>query len=74
VSILRRSHCVGENGKYSFAIPAATIEAFNAWRRAEHNARIAQPERYGVDDPLAKAPEPAVRGDYVFGEFRWVRL
>jgi len=59
-------------------IPAATVHAFNAWRKAEHEAFMAKldgaPERYGeiaADDPLRRAPMPMDGAHYEVGE-GWV--
>ena len=82
IGILRRSCPVKlTSGEYSFAVPRETVEAFNAWRAAEHAERVAKlrgdTDRYGIiadNDPILKAPIPAKHGEYVHGEYRWVVL
>jgi len=77
VGLLRRSYTgTGRHGEVS----RATLDAFNRWRLAEHEKRLAQmeaqPHRYGViapDDPLRKPPLVAWRGFYVIGQ-GWQRL
>lgn len=76
VGILRRHSCASRTD-HSFEMPAATIEAFNAWRLAEHLAFIAHldasPQRYGIiaaDDPLRAPPMIAKRGRFERG--RWL--
>ena len=72
VGLLRRSYTsTGRHGE----VTRETLDAFNAWRLAEHLAHVAQldsqPERYGVipaDDPLRAPPLVAWRGFYVIGE------
>lgn len=56
-------------------VPQAMLDAFNAWRLAEHSAAIAKmdaaPERYGLtpDDPLRTPPPLAwAGGQYMVGE------
>jgi hypothetical protein len=64
-------------GRPTLAIPDAVVDAFNAWRQAEHEEVLASiesnPERYGVltpDDPL-RAPPVAVRGLVLNAENGW---
>lgn len=61
-------------------IPAATIDAFNEWRLADHVAAFAtidaDPERYGViaaDDPLRQPPMIAKAGRYIIGQ-GWIAI
>lgn len=52
IGVLRRSHNIDRE------VPSATLQAFNAWRKAEHDTwiaqMIAQPHRYG--DPKTWQP------------------
>jgi len=84
IGILHREHCASL-ADTSFAIPAETVAAFNAWRLAEHNRHIATldsaPDRYGFigpADPIRKPPMVARRGRLVygaaFGDARWESL
>lgn len=73
--LVRHASVPDEGGGRTFAVPQATLEAFNAWRLAEHESAVAKirahPERYGVlddDDPILRAPMVARRGTYVTGE------
>lgn len=70
IGILRREFPARDG----YAMPAATVAAFNDWRMERHRAFMAHleaaPERYGViaaDDALRQDPKPARRGDYVAG-------
>lgn len=72
VGILRRSHC--KPGDHSFAIPPATVAAFNEWRAAEHAAWLAsmraQPDRYGeISDSEFPAPMIANPGRFEGGHW-----
>jgi hypothetical protein len=79
IGVLRRHSSVKLGAdRYSFAMPRATVDAFNAWRSAEHARHVAQikaqPERYGIipdSDPIFAPPMAARWADYVFGEYRW---
>lgn len=69
LGLLRLSH------GFPFEVSRATLDAFNAWRLAEHEDHIrqmeARPDRYGViaaDDPLRQPPLVAWRGFYVSGQ------
>ena len=84
VGILRRSHLSdadlaawrADRSAPCFAVPQATVDAFNAWRAAERAAHIAQmqadPDRYGIVDPadpfIFPPILPARRGWYVAGK------
>jgi hypothetical protein len=74
LGLLRRCGC-GDNPARLFEVSAATVDAFNAWRLAEHHAHMArldaEPDRYGfipADDPLRAPPLVAWRGFYVIGQ------
>ena len=58
IGVLRRSHGSDQE------VPPATLQAFNAWRKAEHDAQIAkmtaEPKLYGDPKSFGKyAPTPA---------------
>jgi hypothetical protein len=82
VGILRRAHCSDadlaawrlDKSAPCFELPQGTVDAFNAWRAAEHAADIAsmeaQRERYGVilaNDTCRTPPMIAKRGHYRAG-------
>lgn len=72
IGLLRTSRC-GDRARL-FEVSRATLDAFNAWRLAEHREHMArldaQPDRYGfiaANDPLRQPPLVAWRGFYVIG-------
>lgn len=63
----------------SRGIPSATVDAFNAWRLAEHAKTLAalraQPHRYGEipdDDPIAQPPAIARAGGRYEAGAGWI--
>lgn len=71
------TRCVCDNAG---EIPAATIEAFNAWRMAEHEKLEshlrANPERYGDESnwrDICRRPEPVAAGRWT-RESGWTRV
>jgi hypothetical protein len=72
IDLLFRSHHTEQ------ALPQTVVDAFNAWRAAEHAQQIAHikahPEKYGdldENDPLFEAP-PVVRGAQYVISTGWV--
>lgn len=72
INVLRRKHYITQ------PLDQHVIEAFNAWRASDHQARLgeilAQPERYGElpeNDPL-RVPPPIVRGGHYETGKGWI--
>lgn len=71
IDVLRRKHDV------TTPMDPRVIEAFNAWRKSEHEKFLAEvrakPEKYDLpeNDPL-RIPPPIVRGGHYAGDQGWV--
>ena len=82
INLIRREHCGPTDPKHPapgpyFAMPPATVRAFNEWRLQEHEKHIAmlraQPERYGTIEAAYAAPPPKVDGGHYIIGTGWIR-
>lgn len=77
--VIGRLGILWQHGSIETPVDAETVEAFNAWRQAEHEKHKAQilahPEKYEITDPnheYFKPPIKAVRGFYQVGT-GWIK-